>query len=376
MKILITGGHLTPALSFMDYALSKGDKIIFVGRSHSSDSQGIKSREELEVKKRGAIFEQIDSFKLHRHNKIKSLIDLPKLFLSILKSRSIIKTHQPDVIISFGGYLAVPIVLAAKRQNVPIFTHEQTKHIGLANKLILKYADVVGISWKNTQSIYKHKEVVLTGNPIRSQIKTRAKKPSWAKSTKPIIYITGGNQGSLIINQTIERLIPKLTKAYFVIHQCGGYGSSNYLSGLNSTKDKLTNPKKDNYVFKEWFSASEVSWILDNCMCVVSRSGANTVSEIIYKRTPSILIPLPFSSQNEQLTNAKILSKNDAGIIILQSKLSDDLLYKTIKDIQKNNQKYRDNTANLKKNLITNAEENIYKIALSLYGKNQTKKTT
>lgn len=375
MKILITGGHLTPALSFMDYVLSKGDKVVFVGRSHSSNFHGIKSREELEIKKRGMVFEQIDSFKLHRHDKLKSLRKLPKLYLSIIRSKAIIKTHQPDIVVSFGGYLAVPIVLVAKKQNIPIFTHEQTKHIGLANRLIIKYADVVGISWEDTQNI-KGKDVVLTGNPIRKQIKSKTKKPSWIKSTKPIVYVTGGNQGSLIINQTIERLIPKLTKSYFVIHQCGGLGKTNYLSDLNKTKDKLPSTKKDNYFFKEWFSASEVSWILDNCMCVVSRSGANTITEIIYKRTPSILIPLPFSSQNEQLVNAKILAKNDAGIIISQNKLSNNLLYKTIKDIQKDNQKYRSNMTHLKKNLIDNAEENIYKIVQKLYGKNQTKKTT
>jgi UDP-N-acetylglucosamine--N-acetylmuramyl-(pentapeptide) pyrophosphoryl-undecaprenol N-acetylglucosamine transferase len=375
MKILVTGGHLTPALAFLDYALSKGNEIIFVGRSHSSDSHGIKSREEIESTNRGVIFEQIDSIKLHRHNKFKSLKELPKLLLSLKRAKNIIKSHQPDIIVSFGGYLAVPIVLVAKMQNIPIFTHEQTKHIGLANRLIIKYADVVGVSWKNTKIRSKNKEVVLTGNPIRKQIKSKPKKPSWVKSSQPIIYVTGGNQGSLIINQMIQRLISKLTKQYYVIHQCGGFGSDNYVEKLKKTKEKLPKIRREKYLFKEWFSANEVSWILDNAMCVISRSGANTITEIIYKNTPSILIPLPYASQNEQFFNAKILSDQDAGIIIPQSKLTNELLLNSINDIQKNNQKYKSNIKHLKETLIVNAEENIYKIVKNLHVKNQTKKT-
>ncbi|MFC1653938.1 glycosyltransferase [Patescibacteria group bacterium] len=360
MKLLITGGHLTPALALLDYVTKQRDKTLFVGRKFSSEYHGIESREKSEVENRGATFKSISTIKFHRHKKIQSILTLPKIIFSISRSYKIISDFNPDVIVSFGGYVAIPIVIAAKIKNIPIFTHEQTITSGLANKIIGVLSDKIGVSWPETKKHFSQDKVVLTGNPIRQELRKKSKKPVWVSSDKKIIYITGGNQGSQSINKIVAKSLDDLTKKYYVIHQCGGTGKSHYFHDLNKIKLTLPKSKRTNYTIRNWFSSEEVSWILSNSKLIVSRSGANTVTEIIYKGIPAIFIPLPFSGGNEQFLNAKVLSDHKAAVIIDQKKLSKNCLLEKISKIEESYEKFSTNSKTLKKILVNESEKKIY----------------
>jgi UDP-N-acetylglucosamine--N-acetylmuramyl-(pentapeptide) pyrophosphoryl-undecaprenol N-acetylglucosamine transferase len=371
MKILISGGHLTPALSLIHYAKNKKDEIVYVGRTFANKEAGINSREEVEIKNAGVQYTTIDSFKLNRHQKLKSLLQLPKLIVATTKALSIINTYKPEIIVSFGGYLAVPICIAGKIKRIPIFTHEQTQVIGLANKILFKIANKVGLSWENTKKLYPQEKYILTGNPIRPDIIKKSNKPTWLTSTAPILYVTGGSQGSKAINQTIIQNIDALTKDFCIIHQCGGSKENHYVNNLNKRKNKLPQAKKVNYIAKDWFSASELSWILDNALGIIGRSGANTITEIVYKKLPAILIPLPYAGNNEQYKNAAMLKAENAAILLPQLQI--DKLKEKIEKLQTNNQLYRDNLEKIAKNMPKNPEEKIYQIIKNLHeNQNQT----
>lgn len=368
MKLLVTGGHLTPALSLIDYARSMSDEIIFVGRKFANTKKSQESREKAEIENRGGIFYSIATVKIQRHQKIKSFMTILGILPAIVTSIRILKSHQPDVVVSFGGYVAVPVVIAAKLLHIPIFTHEQTHVVGLANRLIFKFADVIGLSWANTKGTIPKDKAVNVGNPIRYELKINAPKPTWVKSDLPIVYITGGSQGSKIINQVVSKLIPELTQKFLCIHQCG---SPDDLEKLNQLKLTLAGKSKSNYVVRTWFSAHEVSWILSHAKIVIGRSGANTITEIIYKDVPAILIPLPHSGGNEQYHNAQALSDQNASILLPQSQLDSSRLKNDIYKLIENHQKYASNLAGLIKLLKSNPEENIHRILVSLHENHQ-----
>jgi UDP-N-acetylglucosamine--N-acetylmuramyl-(pentapeptide) pyrophosphoryl-undecaprenol N-acetylglucosamine transferase len=364
MKIAFIGGHLTPALSLMDYAREKGDECLFIGRLQSSKDHHIESREKAEVENRQVTFISIDSAKINRHKRLESLASLPKLATALVKSYMVLLKEKPDVIVSFGGYLAVPVVIAGKLLSIPIFTHEQTRVFGLANQVIALFANKIGLSWKDTQGIRQSHKTIVTGNPLRAEVKKNAPKPAWVSGDKPIMYVTGGSQGSAKINQCIKELLATLTTRFYVIHQCGTLTDFEMLSSERITLDESA---QANYTVRTWFSASEVAWILEHARFAVTRSGANTIAEMIERTLPGILIPLPNAGKNEQYQNALMLSQNNASVVVSQETLSGAVLLETIDVMLKNVSIYRKNLEDLKQAQIKNPEELIYGALKEIY---------
>lgn len=365
MKLLITGGHLTPALSFLDFVKKQGDEVVFVGRQHSSKDHQIESHEKAEVENRQAHFEYVDTVKINRHEIVKSLLTLPKIITSILTARKVLIEHQPDIVVSFGGYVAVPVVIAAKTLSIPIFTHEQTMVIGLANKVIALLADKVGTSWPQTHGVDASPKYTLTGNPIRYELKQKSTlKPDWVTSQKPILYITGGSQGSKRINAEITAMVSKLVPDYYCIHQCGSEADF-----VNASQVRLSLPEeqRQNYTVRTWFSAVEVAWILSHAMLVIGRAGANTVSELIEAEVPSILIPLPNAGQNEQYLNAFYLSERHAALLLPQPKLNQSSLFEAIKSVTQRSDTIKKALKAIKNELPKQPEEAIYKTIQDIY---------
>jgi UDP-N-acetylglucosamine--N-acetylmuramyl-(pentapeptide) pyrophosphoryl-undecaprenol N-acetylglucosamine transferase len=338
MKILVTGGHLTPALAFIDYSnKSKGkEKIsfVFVGRKFSQVEEKQKARENIEISRRKIPFLELNVPRFSSYNPLKLLPALFNYFISIIKSLIIVIQQKPDLMVSFGGYLAVPVALAAWLLRVPIITHEQTLVAGSANQFIGKLATAIAVSFTKTKQYFPASKTTITGNPIRhSLLEKKPKRPHWlpAKISKPILYITGGNQGSYIINTTITQILPQLTRRYLVVHTCGqSTNQLNYKQDLSKKHRQLSQSAQNNYYVREWIDASDLAWIMNNAHLSVSRAGANTVQEVAITKLPTIFIPLPFAKNDEQLLNAQFLSKKGAAVILTQKRLSPDELLKSI----------------------------------------------
>lgn len=364
MNILITGGHLTPALSFIDQIQAeKKDKFFFVGRKYSQPKLKQVSHELEEIKKRKIDFFYLNAVRISELKSIFFIFALVKLLFSIGQASSVIKKTKPDVILSFGGYLALPVAIAGYLKKVPVITHEQTRSMGVANKMIAKFSSAVAISYSESKKEIEHKNIVLTGNPIRKYLFDSVEKPSWLDldKSKPILYITGGNQGSRAINRFIGQIIEQLTVSWNVVHQCGNPTSeNNYLAELEQKKAKLTKEHQLRYSIRNWISDQELAWIYQHADLVISRSGANSISELEAFALPAILIPLPNSYQNEQQINAEHFLKNNNGILLPEKDLTRDLLSASISQIMK---KKRINKSFKYNPTIV---ENIYKLLLSV----------
>ena len=366
MKILITGGHLTPALAFIDYIKEyyPENKIIFIGRTLTRKKSNQQSREKQEISKRKILFIPFTSSKLSKNNLFEKIKSFPLLATSTLKSIIILGKEKPDVFISFGGYLAVPVTFASWFMRIPIITHEQTRTSGIANKLISKFADKIAVSYKESMKYFPKNKTYLTGNLIRKNILNKNNsQPKWINKTlkNPILYITGGSQGSEIINHTISQIIRVLTKDWVVIHQCGSPTKTrNYKKELDKVKKSLPKNNRNNYYVKEWLNENDLAWISSNAKIIISRAGANTTEEIANRGIPSILIPLPFSHNNEQLKNAQALSNNKQAILLEQKFLNPETLIESVNLINKYNRKF---SRNLKLFIKSkNSEKKLYNL--------------
>jgi len=340
MKILVSGGHLTPALAFIDLVQTHHttDEVVFVGRVYSQDTNKQLSQEKQEVTKKHVRFISFVAPRANPFSIVDKILYPFLLTISVLSAIRIILQEKPDVYLSFGSYVAVPIALASFCLRVPIVTHEQTRTVGEATKLIMKLAKKVAVTYESSTLPLPKNKVVVTGNPLRKALFKSSPKPPWILTMpdKPVLYITGGNQGSEIINTIVQQALRQLVKQWFVIHQCGAATDKrNYMTYLLHARSRLPNTLQADYIVKEWISEEELSWIYKHANVVVARSGANTVQELAALRVPSVLVPLPFAHHDEQHLNAKYLSEAGGAVILQQKDLSPVSMIEQTSKVQK-----------------------------------------
>lgn len=333
MKILITGGHLTPALAFIEYLNREqpNTKVVFVGRTETQVGVIQKSQEQAEVKKLNASFVPLAVGKIVPTNPIILFRETLKLIRSFFTAITILIRQKPTVIVSFGSYVAIPIALAGWVLRIPIITHEQTRVAGTANSFIAQLANIVAVSHPESLEYFPKKKTHLVGNLLRQGLFVKkTTPPKWfEKTTKPLLYITGGNQGSEVINTTVAQCLPQILKKWVVIHQCGKKTNKrNYKKELGRVRSQLTATQRKHYYIQEWITAEELAWIYRSTKGMISRAGANTTEEIARLGIPAILIPLPFSHKDEQLINARALSKKGGALLIMQQHLTPATLLK------------------------------------------------
>ncbi|OGJ38625.1 MAG: hypothetical protein A2383_00070 [Candidatus Pacebacteria bacterium RIFOXYB1_FULL_39_46] len=370
MKIIITGGHLTPALSLIDFiqAQNPQDKLIFVGRQFSQDILKQEAIEHYEITKRKIPFISFNAVRLNSRFFHHFFRNTRLFFKSFQEASSILKKHRPQVLVSFGGYLAVPFAFAAWFLRIPVVTHEQTLATGWANRLIGKFAKKIAISFPQTAAFFPSSKTVLTGNPLRAGIfRTRHTHPEWlpTKINKPIILVMGGNQGSREINKLIGNSLDELLIDWVIIHQCGRPTSEhNYLEILKRQKNRLAKKLQQNYFIKEWLDEEELFWIYYHAFCAISRSGANATQELAAVKLPSILIPLPAAHESEQHKNARWLVNAGGAILLEQSALNLPNLIKALEKLKVLENSMRENLAEI--NLSQDAAKKLYLVVTTV----------
>lgn len=317
MKILITGGHITTALAVIE-ELQKhsGVEIFVVGRKFAVDHEKTESFEYNAVKRVTIPFVHLPAGRLTRSLSPYSLISILKFPLGFVYAYSLLIKEKPTCVLSFGGYIALPIAIAAYYLGIPVFTHEQTMKPGSTNRLIARFAQKVFVSFNDAQKFFPQHKTVLTGNPVRSFIKRLEQQ----KTSRPTLLIMGGSLGSHSINMHIEKLLEELTKTFVIIHQTGNvaqYGDY----------ERMKAKESESYKVFEHFDDQQLVTYYSQSSVVVSRAGANTVCELIILEKPSVLIPLPWAANDEQQAQADFMQKqgvsetfnqNDDSTILLQ----------------------------------------------------------
>lgn len=324
MIIAIPGGHLTPALALIDHLAThhQDDQVVFFGRKFSQDILQQASQEADEIAKRS----NAHFVPLAAPRQVRSIQDLLAFVTGTVRAAIQLRQHHVDKVLSFGGYQALPVCLAAKMLGLPLVIHEQTRVIGKATKITAPWARAVALSYPDTQQLFPAKiqaKVHLTGNVFRKQLLDKVSPPSWWNTTsKPVLFVTGGNQGSQAINQVIAQTLPELTKAWYVIHQTGNKTSEHdYLAELQEVQKTLPTTQQQSYYAQTWFSEQELAWLWPHTTVAIARAGANTVTEVALFGVPTIFIPLPSAYQDEQQKNIQPLVEANAAILLPQTEL-------------------------------------------------------
>ncbi len=320
-KIIITGGHSTPAFAVLNELQRHSDlKVVWVGEKFNQLGNKNPSAEYTTVKEKYKIrFINLKSGKLVRkwnaENAAHGLFQLFRLVVGSLKALCIILTVRPRLILSFGGFTAVPIVFWAHFFGIRVITHEQTLVPGLANKIIAKYADKILLSWSRAAHGFPEKKLILTGNPIREEVfQIQSNITANFDENLPIIYITGGNQGAHEINSRVFAIIKDLLDIANVIHQTGNSTVTKDYEKALGIWEELEDYKKARYIVRSYMGPEVIGEVMNRSDLIVSRAGANTITEILALGKHSILIPIPWSSGNEQEENAQLVA--DVGLAL------------------------------------------------------------
>jgi UDP-N-acetylglucosamine--N-acetylmuramyl-(pentapeptide) pyrophosphoryl-undecaprenol N-acetylglucosamine transferase len=359
MKILLTGGgtagHLVPLLAITSELRKletekKIEKLEFLLLTPDSEFNKSISDAGIQVK-------IIKAGKLRRYFSLENLIDIFKIPVGAIQSLYYVRQFKPDIVFSKGGFASVPPIIAAWILRVPIVTHESDIVPGLANRIISRFASKILISFSVTERYFDKNKVILTGNPIRSDI-AKGNTENALKFFKlspdlPTVLIFGGSQGAQKINEIILEILPDLIEKYQVIHICGDKNYkemklANYIeTGVHSLECKDFNSGETNsyrlkpelqnryklypYLNKEMRDAYALADV------IIARAGANSLFEIIALKKPSIIIPLPTSANNHQFQNAEFFAKNGIITLVKEENLTKDVLMKELsKILQKN----------------------------------------
>ncbi len=350
MKIALIGGHLAPALAVLE-ALKK-DEVFFIGRKYGLEGDSAVTLEYQTIRDLGIPFFELKTGRLQRHLSRHTFTSLVRLPLGVAKAHAILKKTKPDVVLAFGGYLSLPIAYATHMLDIPLVLHEQTLEAGFANKVISPFASAICISWESSRKYFSGKNVFLTGNPLRKELLS-PKTPDFAKpliSALPTIYITGGSAGSHAINTLIAGCLDELLKDMIVVHQTGDAKQFSDYDRLTAFKENMDAKRAERYILRKFVDPSEVGYIFKDADLIVSRSGINTVTELLYLEKPALFIPLPFSQRKEQQKNAvflrdlglaDVLSQQGATSEKLYNKITSMLSHKKTYTIKESGKKYR-----------------------------------
>ncbi len=317
-RIVLTGGgtagHVTPNIALVPRLRELGYDIQYIG---SYDGIEKKLIEEMNIPYYG-----ISSGKLRRYFDLKNFSDPFRVIKGYAEARNILKKLKPDVLFSKGGFVAVPVVLAAKHCNIPVIIHESDMTPGLANKLAIPFATKVCCNFPETLQYLPQEKAVLTGSPIRAELHAGSRIAALEfcgfTANKPVLMVIGGSLGSANVNNAIRGILPELLKTFQVIHLCG--------------KDKL-DPSLENtegYVQFEYIK-KELADLFALADIVVSRAGANAICELLELRKPALLIPLGSNaSRGDQILNAESFQRQGFCEVLLEENLTPQLLLETV----------------------------------------------
>ncbi|MFE3456495.1 glycosyltransferase [Nocardiopsis aegyptia] len=329
-----TGGHTYPALTTVR---ALRDRLEAAG--HTLDVLWVGTEDSLESRvaaDHGIAFAPVATGKIRRSkNPLKlaspeNIRDMANVPIGVAQARSLVSDFRPDAVLATGGYVAVPVGLAAKLCGRPLVVHEQTVRLGLANKVLARVAARVAVSSPSTLALLPdgaRDSAAVTGNPVRPEVLT-GQADLGAKGlgfdghdpSLPTVYVTGGAQGSAQINGTVRAVLPWLLARANVVHQCGAAN----LEALRGHAAELPADLAARYHLTA-FVGPELPDVLALADVVISRSGAGTIAELTALGKAAVFVPLASSAGDEQRHNARHLQDSGAAVALLEEVTPDHL---------------------------------------------------
>ena len=327
-KIVMTGGgtagHVTPNIALFPRLKELGYEIHYIG-SYTGIEKSL-------IEAQGIPYYGISSGKLRRYFDPKNFSDPAKVVKGYFQAKKLLKKIKPDIVFSKGGFVSVPVVLAAKHSHIPAIIHESDLTPGLANKLAIPSASKVCCNFPETLKHLPEGKAVLSGSPIRAELLNGSREKALTftglDGSKPVLLIVGGSTGSKFINETVRRLLPNLMKTYDIIHLCG---KGNIDPTLNHC---------DGYRQYEYIN-QELPDLLSLAEIVISRAGANAICELLALKKPNILIPLSAAaSRGDQILNAQSFEKQGFSYVLDEDTLTDAQLLTAVTTVAEKKNQY------------------------------------
>ncbi|KYD06657.1 undecaprenyldiphospho-muramoylpentapeptide beta-N-acetylglucosaminyltransferase [Heyndrickxia sporothermodurans] len=328
-KIVFTGGgtagHVTPNIAIIkEMDRSKWD-IHYIGSKKGIEKDLIT---QINIPYYG-----ISSGKLRRYIDFENVKDIFRVLKGCLQARRILKKLKPNLIFSKGGFVSVPVIIAAKSLKIPIFIHESDMTPGLANKISQRFATKIFTSFAETKKYFPEQKTMVIGSPIRKEILNG----SWEKGRdfldfntyQPILTIMGGSLGSKKVNEAVRSSLNQLIGKYQIVHLCGKGNIDNKL--LN-----IPGYKQFEYI------NDELPDILAATDIVITRGGSNAIFEFLALKIPMIIIPLTKQqSRGDQILNAKAFEDKGYSLTLEEENLTNDSLVSSLDFVMSKKEKYQ-----------------------------------
>lgn len=324
-----TAGHVTPNIAMLPALKEAGYQISYIG-----SYEGIERRliEELNIPYYG-----ISSGKLRRYFDVKNFTDPFRVLKGFGEAKKLLKQLKPDVVFSKGGFVTVPVVIAAKKCKIPAIIHESDMTPGLANRLCLSSASKICCNFPETVNNLPKNKALLTGTPIRQELlqgdKEAGRQFCGFTDQKPVLMVIGGSLGAASVNQHIRSILPELLQDFQVIHLCG----------KGKTDESLKNTA--GYIQFEYIK-QELADLFALSDIVISRAGANAICEISALRKPNLLIPLSANaSRGDQILNARSFERQGYSMVLEEEEITDEKLLSSIRQLYTDRHIYADTMA-------------------------------
>lgn len=348
-KIILTGGgtagHVTPNLALLPHLQAAGFEIQYIG-----SYDGIEKRL---IEAEGIPYHGIATGKFRRYLSAKNLTDPFRVLKGYSQAKKLIRDYQPDVLFSKGGFVAVPVVRAAKKYKIPVIIHESDMTPGLANKLSFSAARKVCANFPEAMEHLPKGKAVLTGSPIRDELLTGSRDAGLAfahlSGEKPVLMMMGGSLGSRIVNKNLREALPLLLPDFDIIHLCG--------------KGNLDESLKDTAGYRQYeYISAELKDLFAAADVVLSRAGANSICELLALHKPNLLVPLSAAvSRGDQILNAASFEKQGFSAVLEEEAMTPELLNEKLRDVYKNRDTYR--TA-MEKSSLSNGVQTVMQLIL------------
>ncbi|MBM7703879.1 undecaprenyldiphospho-muramoylpentapeptide beta-N-acetylglucosaminyltransferase [Metabacillus iocasae] len=314
-----TAGHVTPNIAIMNELDQAKWDIQYIG-SHKGIEKEL-------IEKINVPYHSISSGKLRRYIDMENVKDVFRVMKGVGDARRILKKLKPALVFSKGGFVTVPVIMAAKSLNIPVFIHESDLTPGLANKIAQRFATKIFTSFDEAAKYFPADKVTVVGSPIRKELlQGRAQVGlNWLHfyDTLPVLTIMGGSLGARRINEAVREALPELTKKFQIVHLCG--------------KGNVDESLKDVRGYKQLeYVHDELSDVLAATDYVITRGGSNAIFEFLALHKPMLIIPLSKAqSRGDQILNAASFKKKGFSLVLEEEQLTKETLMEHIQQLQK-----------------------------------------
>lgn len=349
-----TGGHFIPVYQlYKKLKKNKALNVVVVGSGNELEGLYFNNNPD---------YSSIRVGKINRRLTLVNLFETVKTIVGLFQSLIIMLTIRPSLIFSKGGYVSFPIIFWAKLFNIPYFIHESDIEMGLSNRYAEKNADRVFVGFP-TKYYSNQEKVHYVGQIISDSFINNEVRDYEAFGFKPrkTILVTGGSQGSSIINKNIFKILPEIIKSYNIIHQTG----INDLSSAKEMSERLDDGHRSGYYFLDFLKNDESALMtkaVNIADVVIARAGATTISELAVKAKAMILIPYKHAASDHQTKNAKYLLDHSAALVISDDELTPETLIDIIDKAFNKKSDLGSRASNLfKKDGLSKIADEIYK---------------